>query len=334
MPFSPQWNAGQVTDLGENLTLTDGTLASSGGAASEWTAGSVSTVGAGLGLNADTLSSAWQLGTVTALDNITLTGSVLIADLQWTAGGVANVGRGLNIYADPVTTLEAEWSAGTVLAVGSGLTLAAGGTLETVGTGGASLPVPNFATAFAAPSPASLTTNFGSAAGSLTTEGSVTVMRLTNGSNYWATAQKTIGASATLQVELGFQGGGHTTTGALPQWGVCISNGNTIAALKVCAPGANGPSLNIGHITSYSSYGSDVSVNYTAVQGNPLFLEIALNTGVVTYSVSLDGMGWDEIYSETIESFMGTPTAMGIIALANVGAPATQSIRLYQWSGI
>ena len=109
--FSPQWTAGAVEVINGG-SVSAGTLFVNGtSSASEWNAGSVSALGSNLSISGTTLEVAleWNAGAVEVIAGGSVSAGTLFVNgtssaSEWTAGSVSAVGSGLSINSG---TLEA-----------------------------------------------------------------------------------------------------------------------------------------------------------------------------------------------------------------------------------
>jgi hypothetical protein len=273
----------------------------------------------------------WRAGIVKSLaTGVNIVGSALRPN--WQAPRVTVVGNGLFTTGTAPYYLEGNWQGPEVTNLGANLSITSGTTLTAAGSSG---PVaqPPFGAAFSAPLVSALTLAGSSGAALSSPEtGVVTMRQTTTGSGAIGAAVKATGAgNFSLKVQIAQQG---DATSAGPSFGICVTDGTKFAIMAAIANAA-GAQVLVEHWSTANTFGSTIYTSYN-YPCNPVWMEIAYNstTGVVTWSMSVDGYDWDQITTYTLSSFLA-PSEAGVMFIPGISVAAdSQAVKIYQWTGL
>jgi hypothetical protein len=302
MPFlnpPPEWNAGSVAVVGANLALNAGTISATGGGASEWTAGSVTAIGANLTITSDTLAA-----TVPAA--------------EWNAGSVTTIGTGLTITSD------------TLSATGGG----GGGTVTVNGQGGAIAQGATINLDTVPYSDPSLTTwiNQGNASITQETNGPLVLQNQTITANAANARVKSLSLAAAFTLVAHFTLNSTINNNA-PAVGVALSDGTKLVTFENASGKGAFNQYAVQSWTNSTTYSSNLAV-LDLSPAPEYWLRIVFNgTATWTFSVSLDGFVWIQIY--TTSSLPLTPSEIGVhVSGYNTTGTQAAVAALNYWNGI
>jgi len=302
------WNAGTVTALGSNLSLTGGTL--------DAPPGGVTTIVAGTGLSGGTITSTGTIAIASIAD------ARIFANVSGSpAAPSATPYAGIHVTSG---SLVADWNSGTVSALGSGVSLV-GGTLSATGTGGSVTDVE---------------TGAGLSGGPITTTGTIvadwhagTVAALGSGISLTTgtlSATGTGGTVTNVATGTGLTGGPITTTGTILLASITaatvMANSGTASAAPSSTPIGGGLTFNSGTLTSPSGTVTKVSTG-TGVTGGDITSAGTISLATRTASTLMGNPGTAAATPSDIVIGSGvTLSTTGTLSAAGTGGSVTSVV--------
>ena len=236
---------------------------------------------------------------------------------------------------------------GATGATGAGVTGATGSTGPTGPSGGPTGPTgpagptgsgggafPPFADGFTAPADGTLTLIGTTGVAKSSPATGVEIIRNTGAATGIAAVVKPVVGSFTLTTQIGFNGGGTDISGA-PIYGMVLSDGTKYVMFGIGNDSTyNTYDIILNRFSSDTAFDSNLLTKQTPMLG-PVWLQIAYDASVpsLTYSISMDGIDYDEQFSETALYFTPLFAGIGAYFLLSAAVPS-QSVRLYNWSGL